>query len=430
MSGRRSHARNLRRRGVPVGAPAVAPVAVPVSSRIGDAGVDAGPAGRLAQLAPAVWARLLAALRVLAVATASEAEWVALLDAPTSELAQGTGRRDLCRALAADAVVLRALVDEGHLPGDVDTAVRAALEDEATPAADGATARGGAEDADLQTDRDRDRDRELRRELETARRQRDGAQARALAAEQRLEEAQQEMLALAARLAEHEDADESRSDETRRAVARTERRIATKVATLEAALAEERATLERVRRQGEQDRADLSAVTSELVTLRAELASLAPLAEQARRDEGPRPLRLPPTLDPLTTRGARWLLDRADEVLLDGYNITLTQRPGEELEAQRRWLVDRVRALAVRGACRPTIVFDGDRPHGTLTRTAGVDVRFSGSAVTADDEIVFAVAATSRPVIVVTDDRELIERVHAEGGNVLAPVAFLAALEP
>ena len=429
MSGRRSHARNLRRGAAPIGAP-VASVMAPAHARVGDAGVDAGLAGRLAQLAPVVWARLLAALRDFADASASKATWVTLLDAPTSELAQGPGRRALCRQLAADEVALRAVIDEGRLPSDAELVVRAALEVEVdTPhEADAALAHDGAATADSQPDRDRDR--ELRRELESTRRQRDGAQARAQVAEQRLEDVQQELLALTAQLAEQQDADESRSDETRRAVARTERRIATKVTALEVALAEERATVERVRRQREQDRVELNEVTSEVAALRAELALLAPLAEQARREEGPRPLRLPPTLDPLTTRGARWLLDRADEVFLDGYNITLTQRPGEELESQRRWLVDRVRALAAKDACRPTIIFDGDRPHGTVTRTAGVEVRFSGSAVTADDEIVFAVAATARPVIVVTDDRELSERVRAEGGNVLAPVAFLAALEP
>jgi hypothetical protein len=401
-----------------------------MNARTSDAGVDAGLAGRLARLAPVVWARLLAALRDLAVANDSKASWVMLLDAPTSELAQGPGRRTLCRRLAVDEMALRAVIDEGRLPSDAELAVRAALEAEVDtpPVVDATPLHSSTEAADQQTHRDRDR--ELRRELESTRRQRDGAQARAQAAEQRLEEVQQELLALTAQLAEHQDADEGRSDATRRAVARAERRVATKVTALEVALAEERATLERVRRQGEQDRADLNEVTAELSRLRTELALLAPLAEQARREEGPRPLRLPSALDPLTTQGARWLLDRADEVFLDGYNVTLTQRPGEELEAQRRWLIDRVRALAAKDACRPTIIFDGDRPHGTVTRTAGVEVRFSGSAVTADDEIVFAVAATARPVIVVTDDRELIERVRAEGGNVLAPVAFLAALEP
>jgi hypothetical protein len=401
-----------------------------MNARTSDAGADAGLAGRLARLAPDVWARLLAALRDLAVANDSKASWVMLLDAPTSELAQGPGRRTLCRRLAVDEMALRAVIDEGRLPSDAELAVRAALEAEVDtpPVVDATPLHSSTEAADQQTHRDRDR--ELRRELESTRRQRDGAQARAQAAEQRLEEVQQELLALTAQLAEHQDADEGRSDATRRAVARAERRVATKVTALEVALAEERATLERVRRQGEQDRADLNEVTAELSRLRTELALLAPLAEQARREEGPRPLRLPSALDPLTTQGARWLLDRADEVFLDGYNVTLTQRPGEELEAQRRWLIDRVRALAAKDACRPTIIFDGDRPHGTVTRTAGVEVRFSGSAVTADDEIVFAVAATARPVIVVTDDRELIERVRAEGGNVLAPVAFLAALEP
>jgi len=405
---------------------------------VGTGPAEPGLAGRLEQLAPAVWARLLAALRELAVATSATADWVALLDAPTSELTHGPGRRALCRQLADDEATVAALTEEGRLPSDVQiavqTAVRSALQTEETPAPSlSPSLTTPTHDADraggLGIDDDRDRDRELRRELETVRRQRDGAQVRAQAAERRTDELQQEVRELAARLAEREDADDTRGDETRRAVARVERRLANRVAELEAALASERATVERLRRQSEQDRVRLHEVSVERETLRAELDVLAPLAEQARVADGSRPLELPSALDPLTTEGARWLLERADEVFLDGYNITLTQRPGEELEAQRRWLVDRVRPLAAQGPCRPTVVFDGDRPHGTLTRTSGVEVRFSGSAVTADDEIVFAVAATARPVIVVTDDRELIQRVRAEGGNVLAPVAFLAALE-
>jgi len=49
-------------------------------------------------------------------------------------------------------------------------------------------------------------------------------------------------------------------------------------------------------------------------------------------------------------------------------------------------------------------------------------VRFTADGTIADDEIVFAVAATDEPVLVVTDDAELRARVQAEGGNTIGVV--------
>ena len=61
--------------------------------------------------------------------------------------------------------------------------------------------------------------------------------------------------------------------------------------------------------------------------------------------------------------------------------------------------------------------------------TGGVEVRFTAGGVIADDEIVFAVAATDAPVLVVTDDAELVARVRAEGGNTVGVVHLAGIVE-
>jgi hypothetical protein len=377
-------------------------------------------AALLAALPPADWARLLAVLRDRAADPDVAPGWATQLEAPTSDLAHGPRRRALCDALAADRATLAVLAADASL-SDVTRAALAEDPQAEQPATGAGTPSAAAAG--------RERERDLRREIDTLRRQRDGAVARAQAAEARLEDAAAELAGLRAELERSRTSVGSLDEGIERAVARAERRSAARIELLEATLAEERAAAERTRRAGERQRVELADARVELAAARDELAILAPQVV-ADATAPRRPLRLPPSLDPVTTDGARWLLERAEELLLDGYNITLTQRPGEELEAQRRWLIERVRPLTARGWCLPVIVFDGDRPGGSLRRTPGVEVRFTGAAVTADDEIVFAVAATDRAVVVVTDDRELRARVEAEGGNVIAPVAFLAALEP
>ena len=88
-----------------------------------------------------------------------------------------------------------------------------------------------------------------------------------------------------------------------------------------------------------------------------------------------------------------------------------------------------MRPLVARGSAAPVVIFDGDGPAGSRRDTAGVEVRFTAAGTTADDEIVFAVAATADPVLVITDDAELRARVRAEGGNVLGTVHLLGAID-
>jgi predicted RNA-binding protein with PIN domain len=276
--------------------------------------------------------------------------------------------------------------------------------------------------------RERERERELRRGLDQARRQRDGAEARAARAEARVVELEGDLGAsvstaegLAARLA-------AAAEEVEQAVARAERRSAARIAALEAELAAARAQLEQQRRDVERDRVQQAQLRGDIEDLQARLTEQA-AAPRERTAAAGRPLMLPDALQPDTTEAARWLIDTAPLLLVDGYNVTLLQRADQPLEAQRRWLVDRLRPLVSRGRCRPVVVFDGDRPTGATSMTGGVEVRFTGGAVTADDDIVFSVAATDEAVVVVTDDRELRARAIAEGANVLGTVHLLGAIE-
>jgi predicted RNA-binding protein with PIN domain len=138
---------------------------------------------------------------------------------------------------------------------------------------------------------------------------------------------------------------------------------------------------------------------------------------------------LPDALSDDTTAAARWLLDGVSVLLVDGYNVSLALHAGHPLGEQRRWLVERLRPLGRRGRATPVVVFDGDGEGRSQRDPSGVEVRFTASGTIADDEIVFAVAATDEPVLVITDDVELQERVRAEGGNVLGTVHLLGAID-
>jgi len=389
-------------------------------------------AKRLAAIEPRAWAQLLRALRRL---EAVPAEIGVLLELPTSALAGGPRRADLCRSIMSAPDVLSALLADPALP----SAAQGVL----APPVDLAAASeppAGAGRRGLQTGRqpgpqgdgvvgDSDarassRQRELRRELAEARRQREGADARAALAEARVADVERERGQLQERVAQLEDELARARDEVAQAVARVERRSATRADELERALAAERGALEALRRERDRDRATSDAMRVELDELRARPVPREPIATAASR-----PLVLPHELEPDTTDAARWLLDGAGVLLVDGYNVSLALRAGLPLVEQRRWLVERLRPLAIRGRTAPIVVFDGEGQGRTQRDPSGVEVRFTASGTIADDEIVFAVAATAEPVVVITDDSELQERVRAEGGNVLGTVHLLGAIE-
>ena len=373
------------------------------------------------------WAQLLRALR--AVSDLPDA----LVDAlrhPTSDLTSGAARGPLCDALAGTDAVLAMLREDASLPAAVHAAIASRARD--TTAAEDATDAPRASDAatspesDGGPERSARRDRGLRRTLEEERRRREGAEARAAAADVRATEADAERSALAVRVSTLEGELADAADAVRQAAERAERRAEARIAGLERDLAAERSAHAVLRRDHERAQAELANAHGEIARLQVELdRAPRPVAVSPTG----RPLVLPPELDAGTTEAASWLAERASLLLVDGYNVSLALRAGHPLEEQRRWLTERMRPLVARGRAAPVVIFDGDGPAGSRRDTAGVEVRFTAAGTTADDEIVFAVAATADPVLVITDDAELRARVRAEGGNVLGTVHLLGAID-
>ena len=106
---------------------------------------------------------------------------------------------------------------------------------------------------------------------------------------------------------------------------------------------------------------------------------------------------------------------------VDGYNVTRSDPATRDLdlESQRDHLVRRLRARGgpMLGAGRIVVMFDAAQGAPTAAEnTAPLTVVFTRTG-TADDAIVKAVANTAEKVVVVSNDRELLERVriHAKG---------------
>jgi hypothetical protein len=141
------------------------------------------------------------------------------------------------------------------------------------------------------------------------------------------------------------------------------------------------------------------------------------------------PLKLPPGLAPDRPEAVGWLLRLPDavRVIVDGYNLTyLLDRVDFHGGEARRRLVSLLGRLASRKPHRFLVVFDSMQPPGSPARMGDVEVVFT-SGEKADDRIVeLAAAGADLPVVVITNDRELRERVEAVGalslwGDALAP---------
>lgn len=138
---------------------------------------------------------------------------------------------------------------------------------------------------------------------------------------------------------------------------------------------------------------------------------------------------------------ARHLLDILDvAVLVDGYNFvfSLWTESKDDIGAARRRLERRLHRLAARDSLDVTVVWDGLQDAGAVPlrrrRHQAVDgkasVVFSPVGYEADDTIVLSceLLPTARPIVVVTFDRELQQRVMQAGANVISPSALLQLL--
>ena len=153
------------------------------------------------------------------------------------------------------------------------------------------------------------------------------------------------------------------------------------------------------------------------------------------------PARRPARRSPLPVPGGRgaddpetladWMGSDGVLVLVDGYNVTKHPLgfPDRGLEDQRTLLLDLCRRLARRFGAAITVVFDGGTvgPLPTRLPIGPVEVVFTDAGRTADDEIVVRTNAAppERPVVVVTSDNELRDRVTALGATVTRSPALL-----
>lgn len=176
-----------------------------------------------------------------------------------------------------------------------------------------------------------------------------------------------------------------------------------------------------------------------------ELDSVRDIIEQARRladriselaptepETARQPVALPGRLTGDRIGAARYLLEVRALVIIDGYNVSKKWHPGASLIDQRDMLISAVDVLVARHGTDIVVVFDGDDVVGSHTlRRSPVRVVWSPRGVTADDVIRAEVRRlpASRQVVVVTDDREIINDVRSEGANHISSSAFIGLLE-
>jgi predicted RNA-binding protein with PIN domain len=347
-----------------------------------------------------------------------------LRDAPTSRLVSGRRRTQLCELLATGGVVWEGLVARvtalDPVPEPLRWLLTSAPKEATEVPADRPSAAG---------DRDRERLRRLRDQRDTWQRRAEGAEARADRLDRELgalrgalDEVRDELAAVRGEL-------DTAADDRRRAVERERRRRETELEGLQAEIAALRRA-EEDRRVAARRRVEAREQAEREAAQEVEAARRAAEARRSLKVVPGRPTQLPRGIAPETTEAAKVLLHAGRLVLIDGYNVTLQHRKHLDLEAQRTWLLQRAADLASRRGIRPIVVFDGERsgggrPPGGLR---GVEVRFTPTDITADDEIVLAVEGTDEPVVVVTDDRELRARVMLGGADLIGTRSFLGAI--
>ncbi|WP_051062475.1 NYN domain-containing protein [Ilumatobacter nonamiensis] len=142
-------------------------------------------------------------------------------------------------------------------------------------------------------------------------------------------------------------------------------------------------------------------------------------------------LPVPGGLIATSAAAAQHLVTQHAPVLVDGYNVAKLAWPDRSLEQQRDMLVSRCENLARRHDATVTVVFDGDSvPGAHAKKRRSIRVVYSPAGTTADDVIRSEVdhLPADTAVIVVTNDREIVDDVKAVGANVIPSNAFLAIL--
>lgn len=155
-----------------------------------------------------------------------------------------------------------------------------------------------------------------------------------------------------------------------------------------------------------------------------------PLARPSRARRTP--IRLPGGVLAGSVEAAESLLrTKGSRTLIDGYNVAKLGWPLLDLDHQRDQCVLAAENMAKRWNMAMTIVFDGASIEGAHTPTRRrVRIVYSPAGVTADDVLRAEVAAVdvAKPVVVVTNDRAIINDVTAVGANTVSSDDFLTLL--
>ncbi|MFT5564071.1 MAG: hypothetical protein ACI970_000794 [Myxococcota bacterium] len=352
-----------------------------------------------------------------------------LVAVPLGKLVGGRSRAELSQLLTRPGIwqKVEAAIGDGPRPWTVDAAdptTVAALREAAADA--GATVlrlRAQTDELERQLVGARRRAAELRDERDAGRRTADGAIARAAAAERRADSAGEALAAARAEVASAHAMLSGADEDRRRAVEREQRRATGGETKL-------RDELTTARRQLQQLQSSLSDAQRRLAAAPAAPAAAAgPVATpRTGRGERGRPSRLPDGMVRGTTEAAAWLVSEGRVLLLDGYNVTRTNRPAFSFADQRRWLEEAVGTLVQRRQVDATIVWDASLGAGrTASGRRRVTVRYTTADMTADDEIVLHVRSmldAATPCVVVTDDAELRARLAPSRVDLLDTRSF------
>ncbi len=375
---------------------------------------------------------------------AVDARVARLRSAPAGRLAGGRTRRDVIRVITSGDAVwselherVRAAPDrpgtlDGLLDGTLALGDGIPADTDATDATDASGAPTPAEGSGARDEvrRYRERARRLQRERDDLRRRLDGAERRAANAERRAEQVTAELATTVQQLEQvHRDVAE--------AGAREEQRLARGRRRREAERRGRDDELAQARREAHELRAELRRVREQVASVPQPSTEPSPTTTHARavgdRLLPGRPSTLPVDVTPGTREAVDVLLHRGRLVYVDGYNLTRTQRPDLDLAAQRRWLVQALGTLIARTGIEATVWFDAHLGSngGRQEQSGRVRVRFTEQGLTADDELVFAVEALEPdvPVVVVTDDRELRDRLRPYAVDHLRTATFRWVLD-
>ncbi len=141
------------------------------------------------------------------------------------------------------------------------------------------------------------------------------------------------------------------------------------------------------------------------------------------------PLALPGGVIGSSAEAAEHLARSSAAFVIDGYNVAKLGWPNRPLEQQREVFLDAVENLVRRFGTDITVVFDGASIVGAhAARRRQVRVVYSPEGTIADDVIRDEVKRlpADRPVVVVTNDAEIVSDVRADGANVVPSNALIA----